>query len=137
MDRIAKAIEEIFPYEEKLLFLSSSERTINDAIGISVAQTALTLPNVKALLLLRKPAELQKECVIRPCVQLSLLPTASKLADVSVIILGVSATYRDVVTDISLLISLLLKLRSLSDINRVTQLSSHPVGDKSMVLRII
>ncbi|MFA5005962.1 MAG: pyruvate kinase [Candidatus Izemoplasmatales bacterium] len=45
MDTIAKAIEEIMPYDERLAkAIKTSQRTVNDAIGIAVTQSALTLP---------------------------------------------------------------------------------------------
>lgn len=104
MDRIAKAIEEIFPYEEKLLrSLSSSERTINDAIGISVAQTALTLPNVKAVVAFTETGGTAKRmCKFRPCVPIIAVTDSIETCRRLSYYFGVSATYRDVVTDISL-----------------------------------
>lgn len=51
MDTIAKAIEETINYEEKLAkSIDSSQRTTNDAIGIAVSQTALTLPNAEVII---------------------------------------------------------------------------------------
>jgi pyruvate kinase len=44
MNRIANAMEETLPYKERLhKAVDSSQRTKNDAIAISVAETALTL----------------------------------------------------------------------------------------------
>lgn len=50
MDTIAKAMEEILPYRERLdLAIKTSRKTIQDAIGISVADSALQLEKVKAI----------------------------------------------------------------------------------------
>lgn len=104
MDRIARAIEEIFPYEEMLMrSLKTSERTANDAIGISVAQTALTLPNVKAIVAFTETGGTAKRmCKFRPCVPIIAvadnLETCRRLS----YYFGVIATYHEVVTDILL-----------------------------------
>lgn len=50
MDIIAKAMEEILPYRERLdQAIKTSRSTIQDAIGISVADSALQLEKVKAI----------------------------------------------------------------------------------------
>jgi len=51
MDTIARAIEETIDYEEKLRkAIQSSQKTTNDAIGIAVSQTALTLPKAEVII---------------------------------------------------------------------------------------
>ena len=51
MDIIATAMEEILPYRERLdQAIKSSRKTIQDAIGISVADSALQLDAVKAII---------------------------------------------------------------------------------------
>ncbi len=51
MDIIATAMEEILPYRERLdQSIKSSRKTIQDAIGISVADSALQLDAVKAII---------------------------------------------------------------------------------------
>ncbi len=50
MDIISRAMEEILPYRERLdQAIKSSRKTIQDAIGISVADSALQLDKVKAI----------------------------------------------------------------------------------------
>lgn len=50
MDAIAKTMEDIFPYRENLdRAKKTTEMTIQDAIGISVCDSVLTLDNVKAI----------------------------------------------------------------------------------------
>ena len=50
MDTIAKAIEDSIPYKERLQHaISTSQQTVNDAIGIAVSQTALALPKVEVI----------------------------------------------------------------------------------------
>lgn len=51
MDKIARSIEEIIPYREKLDHaIKTSKRTIQDSIGISVADSALNLDEVEAII---------------------------------------------------------------------------------------
>lgn len=68
MDTIAKATEEIFPYEQNLQkSMQSSESTINDAIGIAVAQTAITLKNADAIVAFTETGGTAKRiCKFRP-----------------------------------------------------------------------
>lgn len=50
MDTIAKAIEKIIPYRDNLDHAKKTSRnTVQDAIGISVSDSSLTLDNVKAI----------------------------------------------------------------------------------------
>ncbi len=50
MDKIAKSMEEILPYRERLEHaIKTSHRTIQDAIGISVCDSALNLDEVVAI----------------------------------------------------------------------------------------
>jgi len=50
MDTIAKAIEEIIPYRDNLEHAKkTSRKTIQDAIGISVVDSSLTLEKIKAI----------------------------------------------------------------------------------------
>ncbi len=50
MDTIAKAIEKIIPYRDNLEHAKKTSRnTVQDAIGISVSDSSLTLDNIKAI----------------------------------------------------------------------------------------
>ncbi len=68
MDTIAKAIEDIIPYEERLQrSIQSSKPTTNDAIGIAVSQTVLTLPNAKLIVAFTETGGTAKRmCKFRP-----------------------------------------------------------------------
>ncbi len=68
MSSIALAIEKIYPFRERLSnSISSSERTKNDAIGISVSESSLTLPNVGAVLAFTETGGTAKRiCKFRP-----------------------------------------------------------------------
>ncbi len=68
MDTIAKAIEEIIPYEERLQrSILSSKHTTNDAIGIAVSQTVLTLPDAKVIIAFTETGGTAKRmCKFRP-----------------------------------------------------------------------
>jgi pyruvate kinase len=51
MDTIAKAIEETIDYKQKLYHLAKlANNTISDAIGVAVAQAALTLPKAEVIM---------------------------------------------------------------------------------------
>ncbi|HEY8396196.1 MAG TPA: pyruvate kinase [Bacilli bacterium] len=112
MDKIAKAIEEIFPYEEKLIrSLQSSQRTVNDAIGISVAQTALTLPNVKAIVAFTETGGTAKRmCKFRPCVPIIAITDSIETCRRLSYYFGVNATYHEGVTDILLFNSVAMEV---------------------------
>ncbi len=50
MDKIAKSVEEIIPYRKNLEHaIQSSHRTVQDAIGISVCESALNLDDVEGI----------------------------------------------------------------------------------------
>jgi pyruvate kinase len=70
MDTIAKAIEDIVPYEDRLRkSIATSHKTINDAIGIAVSQTALTLPDAKVIIAFTETGGTAKRmCKFRPSV---------------------------------------------------------------------
>jgi len=70
MDTIAKAIEDILPYEERLAHaIKTSQKTINDAIGIAVAQTALSLPSAEVIIAITETGGTARRiCKFRPCV---------------------------------------------------------------------
>lgn len=70
MDIIARAMEDMLPYRERLdNAIKSSRKTIQDAIGISVADAALQLDKVKAIVAFTQggstPRRISK---FRPCV---------------------------------------------------------------------
>lgn len=70
MDTIAKAIEDTIIYDEKLdKAIISSHETVNDAIGISVARMALTLPKVEVIIAFTETGGTAKRmCKFRPSV---------------------------------------------------------------------
>ena len=68
MDSIATATENIYPYRNRLeSSIRSSERTKNDAIGISVSESSLTLPDVGAVVAFTETGGTPKRiCKFRP-----------------------------------------------------------------------
>jgi len=104
LDRIAIAIEEIIPYEENLIkSVKTSQRTVNDAIGISVAQTVLTLPNVKAVIAFTETGGTAKRmCKYRPAVPIIAVTDSIDTCQRLSYYCGVTSTLRAEVTDISL-----------------------------------
>jgi pyruvate kinase len=101
MDTIAKAIEEIIPYEDRLRkSVITSQKTINDAIGIAVAQSVLTLPEAEVIIAFTETGGTAKRmCKFRPSVPIiaitDSLSTCRKLSYYC----GVFATLRNNVTD--------------------------------------
>ncbi|MGD9887037.1 MAG: pyruvate kinase [Bacilli bacterium] len=101
MDTIAKAIEEIIPYEDRLLrSMKTSQRTNNDAIGISVAQTALTIENVVAIVAFTETGGTAKRiCKFRPSVPIIAVTDSLATCQRLSYYWGVSPILRDNVTD--------------------------------------
>lgn len=68
MVNISQAIEPIINYEERLdKAIASSQLTVNDAIGMSVSQCCLTLPDVKAVIAFTETGGTPKRlCKFRP-----------------------------------------------------------------------
>jgi len=68
MDTIAQAIEEIIPYDERLQrSIRTSQATINDAIGIAVSQTVLSLPSAEVVVAFTETGGTAKRmCKFRP-----------------------------------------------------------------------
>ena len=70
MDTIAQAIEEIVPYDERLQrSIKTSQATINDAIGIAVSQTVISLPSAEVVVAFTETGGTAKRmCKFRPAV---------------------------------------------------------------------
>jgi len=85
MDTIAKAIEETIDYEDKLNYLSKfASNTVSDAIGVAVAQAALTLPKAEVIMAFTETGGTAKRlCRFKPSVPIiaitESLETARKL----------------------------------------------------------
>lgn len=101
MDTIAKAIEEIIPYEEKLAkAIKTSQRTNNDAIGIAVAQSALTLDKVVAIVAFTETGGTAKRiCKFRPSVPIIAVTDSIETCRKLSYYWGVNPTIREDVTD--------------------------------------
>jgi len=86
MDTIAKAIEDIIPYGDKLRrSIETSQNTVNDAIGIAVSQTALSLSDAKLIIAFTETGGTAKRiCKFRPSVPIIAITdsirTAQKLS---------------------------------------------------------
>lgn len=85
MDTIAKAIEDTINYEDKLSYLSKfANKTVSDAIGVAVAQAALTLPKAEVIMAFTETGGTAKRlCRFKPSVPIiaitESLETARKL----------------------------------------------------------
>ncbi len=101
MDTIAKAIENNIPYDKILdRSIETQQGTVNDAIGIAVAQTALALDNVVAVIAFTESGGTARRiCKFRPSVPILAitdhLDTCYRLAYYN----GVFPAYREDVTD--------------------------------------
>jgi len=101
MDTIAKAIENEIPYGEILnKAIKTQQGTVNDAIGIAVAQTALALDSVVAIVAFTETGGTARRiCKFRPSVPILAitdhLDTCHHLAYYN----GVFPVYREDVTD--------------------------------------
>lgn len=104
MDTIAKAIETSIPYEERLAqSIKTSQQTINDAIGIAVSQTALSLPKVEVIIAFTETGGTAKRiCKFRPSVPIIAITDSYETCNKLSYYWGVFSAYRENVTDYSL-----------------------------------
>lgn len=103
MDKIAKAIEATIAYEDRLAkAIKSSHPTVNDAIGIAVAQTALTLEKAEVIVAFTETGGTAKRMgKFRPSVPIIAITDSIETARKLTYYWGVFPTLRDNVTDYS------------------------------------
>jgi pyruvate kinase len=103
MNRIAEVVEEIFPYADRLQkSILSSQATINDAIGIAVSQSALTLNNVAAVIAFTETGGTAKRiCKFRPIVPIIAVTDNLDTCRRLTYYWGVTSVIRESVTDIA------------------------------------
>lgn len=101
MCTIAKAIEDIIPYEERLQrSIKSSMKTINDAIGIAVSQTVLSLPKAQVIIAFTETGGTAKRmCKFRPGVPIIAITDSVETCRRLSYYWGVFATLKKNVTD--------------------------------------
>lgn len=104
MDTIAKAIEDIIAYDERLQrSIKTSQKTVNDAIGIAVSQTAQSLPNAKVIVAFTETGGTAKRmCKFRPSVPIIAVTDSIKTAQKLSYYWGVFAALRDNVNNIEI-----------------------------------
>lgn len=104
MDTIAKAIEATINYEEKLSkSIATSQKTSNDAIGIAVSQTALTLPNAEVIIAFTETGGTAKRMAkFRPAVPIIAITDNIETCRRLSYYCGVFATMADDVTSLEL-----------------------------------
>ncbi len=97
MDIIAKTIEPTIDYENRLQkSLLTSEKTVNDAIGMSVAQSALILPDVAAVFAFTETGGTAKRlCKFRPSVPLIAITKEEKTCNKLTYYWGITSVFRD------------------------------------------
>lgn len=102
MDTIAKTIEDIIPYEEKLQkAIKSSHQTTNDAIGIAVSQTVLTLPKAEVIIAFTETGGTAKRmCKFRPGVPIIAITDSIETCQRLSYYWGVFATIGENITDL-------------------------------------
>lgn len=101
MDIIAKAIEPQIDYDTNLAkSIDSSQKTINDAIGMSVSQIAMTLPNVKAIVAFTETGGTPKRlCKFRPSVPIIAITKRPKTCTKLTYYWGVFPIFREDYSD--------------------------------------
>lgn len=101
MDIIAKTIEPTIEYETRLQkSILTSEKTVNDAIGISVAQSALLLDDVKAVFAFTETGGTAKRlCKFRPSVPLIAITKEMKTCNKLTYYWGITSVFRDDYSD--------------------------------------
>lgn len=102
MDTIAKAIEDTINYEEKLSrAIKSSHPTTNDAIGIAVSQTVLTLPKAEVIIAFTETGGTAKRMAkFRPGVPIIAITDRVETCQRLAYYWGVFATIGENVTDL-------------------------------------
>lgn len=102
MDTIAKTVEDIIPYEERLQkAIKSSHQTTNDAIGIAVAQTVLTLPKAEVIIAFTETGGTAKRmCKFRPGVPIIAVTDSVETCQKLAYYWGVFATIGENITDL-------------------------------------
>ncbi len=101
MVEIAQTIEPAINYEAVLnRAAKSSQRTVNDAIGLSASQIAMTLPDVTAIIAFTETGGTPKRlCKFRPCVPIIAITNQLKTCTKLSYYWGVMTVYRKDYTD--------------------------------------
>ncbi len=104
MNKIAETIEEIFPYKDRLeRSIETSQATINDAIGIAVSQSSITLQNVAAVIAFTETGGTAKRiCKFRPHVPIIAVTDNINTCFRLSYYWGVTSVIKDSVTDIQM-----------------------------------
>lgn len=102
MDTIAKTVEDIIPYSEKLQkAIKTSHQTTNDAIGIAVSQTVLTLPKAEVIIAFTETGGTAKRmCKFRPGVPIIAVTDSIETCQRLSYYWGVFATIGENITDL-------------------------------------
>jgi len=102
MDTIAKTIEDIIPYEERLQkSIKTSHATTNDAIGIAVSQTVITLPKAEVIIAFTETGGTAKRmCKFRPGVPIIAITNSVETCQRLSYYWGVFATIGENITDL-------------------------------------
>jgi pyruvate kinase len=103
MDTIAKAIEETINFQSRLNKMSAfASQTVSDAIGVAVAQTALTLPKAEVIMAFTETGGTARRlCKFKPSVPVVAITNREDTARKLTYYFGVHAAIRDNVTDIN------------------------------------
>lgn len=104
MDTIAKAIEDSIPYKERLAHaIMTSQQTVNDAIGIAVSQTALSLDKVEVIVAFTETGGTARRLTkFRPSVPIIAVTDSKETCTRLAHYCGVFGVLRKIVTDYSL-----------------------------------
>ena len=103
MREIAIAMEEIIPYRERLeTQIATSNRTIQDSIGISISETALNLDDVEAVVAFTQSGSTAKRIAkYRPSVPVIAVTFTKEVQRSLECIWGVTPVYSDIRNDLT------------------------------------
>ena len=103
MREISVAMEAIIPYRERLeIQIASSKRTIQDSIGISIAETALNLDDVEAVVAFTSSGSTAKRIAkYRPSVPVLAVTFSKEVQRSLSSIWGVTPMYSDIRNDLT------------------------------------
>ncbi|MHC1735975.1 MAG: pyruvate kinase [Erysipelotrichaceae bacterium] len=134
MDIIARAMEELLPYRERLdAAIRSSNKTVQDAIGISVADAALQLDKVKAIIAFTQGGSTARRISkFRPCVPIfavTFTKSVQRKLETSWGVIPIFSDVQNAMTNDDELASIIAKDNGLKEGDFVIITAGYPTGE--------
>lgn len=134
MDIIARAMEELLPYRERLdAAIRSSNKTVQDAIGISVADAALQLDKVKAIVAFTQGGSTARRISkFRPCVPIfavTFTKSVQRKLETSWGVIPIFSDVQNAMTNDDELASIIAKDNGLKEGDYVIITAGYPTGE--------